>query len=153
MENARQLQCKPLRELEKIRRRKNNGKQWKKQCAEQWKQSEIRASADVRLRPADLTPGDPRPIDRGEGPVDLIGISALALFCQFRLCSDGLASFVRAPRPRRHARACGHPRLRGSAGQKDVDGRAVATANASDRTRPVVDEILASSAPNGKNIS
>jgi hypothetical protein len=29
MENARQLQCKPLQGLEKIRRRKNNGKQWK----------------------------------------------------------------------------------------------------------------------------
>jgi hypothetical protein len=40
MENARQLQCKALRRLEKIRRRKNNGKQWKKQCAEQSEQSE-----------------------------------------------------------------------------------------------------------------
>jgi hypothetical protein len=30
MENARQLQCKALRRLGKIRRRKNNGKQWKK---------------------------------------------------------------------------------------------------------------------------
>jgi hypothetical protein len=36
MENARQLQCKPLRELEKSRRCKNNGKQWKKQCGKQW---------------------------------------------------------------------------------------------------------------------
>jgi hypothetical protein len=36
MENARQLQCKALRELEKSRRRKNNEKQWKKQCAKQW---------------------------------------------------------------------------------------------------------------------
>ena len=36
MENPRQLQCKALRELEKSRRRKNNGKQWKKQCAKQW---------------------------------------------------------------------------------------------------------------------
>jgi hypothetical protein len=35
MENARQLQCKALRRLQKIRRRKNNGKQWKKQRAEQ----------------------------------------------------------------------------------------------------------------------
>jgi hypothetical protein len=31
MENARQLQCKPLQGLEKIRRRKNNGEQWKEQ--------------------------------------------------------------------------------------------------------------------------
>jgi len=45
MENARQLQCKALSELEKSRRRKNNGKQWKKQCAEQSEQSDIRASA------------------------------------------------------------------------------------------------------------
>jgi hypothetical protein len=28
---------------------KNNGEQWKKQCAGQWKQSEIRARACVRL--------------------------------------------------------------------------------------------------------
>jgi hypothetical protein len=47
MENARQLQCKALSELEKSRRRKNNGKQWKKQCAEQWKRSEIRARPDA----------------------------------------------------------------------------------------------------------
>jgi hypothetical protein len=33
---------------EKSRERKNNEEQWKKQCAEQWKQSEIRASG---LRP------------------------------------------------------------------------------------------------------
>jgi hypothetical protein len=38
MENARQLQCKALRTLAKIRRRKNNGEQWKKQCAEPSKQ-------------------------------------------------------------------------------------------------------------------
>jgi hypothetical protein len=49
MENARQLQCKSLRRREKSRRRNNNGKQWKKQCEEQWKQSEIRARAYVRL--------------------------------------------------------------------------------------------------------
>src|ERR1051325_1914922 len=36
MKNPHQLQCKSLRELEKSRRRKNNGKQWKKQCAKQW---------------------------------------------------------------------------------------------------------------------
>jgi hypothetical protein len=36
-ENARQLQCKALRELEKSRRRKNNCKQWKKQFTEQSK--------------------------------------------------------------------------------------------------------------------
>jgi hypothetical protein len=42
MGNARQLQCKALRRLQKIRRRKNNDEQWKKQCAGQWKQSEIR---------------------------------------------------------------------------------------------------------------
>ena len=46
MENARQLQCKALRRREKSRVAKNNGEQWKKQCAEQWKQSGIRA--DVR---------------------------------------------------------------------------------------------------------
>ena len=46
MENARQLQCKALHRLQKIRRCKNNGKQWKKQCAEQWRQWEIRARAD-----------------------------------------------------------------------------------------------------------
>jgi hypothetical protein len=45
MENARQLQCKALQRREKSRRRNNNGKQWKKQCAEQWK-SDIRAHAD-----------------------------------------------------------------------------------------------------------
>src|SRR5690242_18950570 len=47
MENAHQLQCKALRRLEKIRRRKNNGEQWKKQCAERWKRSGIRARADA----------------------------------------------------------------------------------------------------------
>jgi hypothetical protein len=36
-ENARQLQCKALRQLEKSRGAKNNGEQWKKQCAEQSK--------------------------------------------------------------------------------------------------------------------
>jgi hypothetical protein len=41
MGNALQLQCKALRRLEKIRRRKNNGKQWKKQCAEQSKHSDL----------------------------------------------------------------------------------------------------------------
>src|SRR3984957_1160067 len=43
MENATSLQCKLLREREKRRRRKNNGKQWKKQweaMGEQWMQSE-----------------------------------------------------------------------------------------------------------------
>src|SRR5262249_39032876 len=49
MENTRQIQCKALDELEKIRRRKNNEEQWKKQCAEQWKQSEIGVNADARL--------------------------------------------------------------------------------------------------------
>jgi hypothetical protein len=47
MENAHQLQCKALRGQEKSSRRKNNGKQWKKQCEEQWKQSEIRRRADA----------------------------------------------------------------------------------------------------------
>jgi hypothetical protein len=42
MENARQLQCKALRRQEKSRRRKNNGKQWKKQCEKQWKHWDIR---------------------------------------------------------------------------------------------------------------
>jgi hypothetical protein len=49
MENARQLQCKALHGREKSHRRGNNGKQWQKQCAEQWKQSEIRARAYVPL--------------------------------------------------------------------------------------------------------
>jgi hypothetical protein len=35
MGKASRLQCNALREREKSRRRKNNGKQWKKQCAEQ----------------------------------------------------------------------------------------------------------------------
>jgi hypothetical protein len=47
MENARQLQCKALRRLQKIRRRNNNGEQWKKQCAERWKQWGTRARADA----------------------------------------------------------------------------------------------------------
>jgi hypothetical protein len=47
MENARQLQRKALRRREKRRRRKNNEKTMKKQCAEQWKRSEIRARADA----------------------------------------------------------------------------------------------------------
>jgi DNA-binding TFAR19-related protein (PDSD5 family) len=51
MENIRQIQCKALGELEKIRRRKNNEEQWKKQCAEQWKQSEIgKKPADEQRR-------------------------------------------------------------------------------------------------------
>src|ERR1700722_9436406 len=41
MENRGQLQCKALQRQEKRRQGKNNGKQWKKQCEEQWKQSEI----------------------------------------------------------------------------------------------------------------
>jgi len=49
MENVRQLQCKALRRLQKIHRRKNSGEQWKKQCAERSEQSEIRASACVWL--------------------------------------------------------------------------------------------------------
>jgi hypothetical protein len=40
MGNATDLQCKALRRREKSRGAKNNGEQWKKQCAEQWKQSE-----------------------------------------------------------------------------------------------------------------
>ena len=47
MEIARQLQCKALRRREKSRRRNNNGKQWKKQCAEQWKRADVRARADA----------------------------------------------------------------------------------------------------------
>src|ERR1700722_13588468 len=43
MENAGQIQCKSLKGRKKSRRRRNNGKQWKKQCAEQCEQSEIRA--------------------------------------------------------------------------------------------------------------
>jgi hypothetical protein len=39
MRNARQFQGKALRGREKSRRRKNNGKQWKKQCEEQWSRS------------------------------------------------------------------------------------------------------------------
>jgi hypothetical protein len=40
MENARQIQCKPLRKLEKSRRRKNNGKQWKNNAQNNQKQAE-----------------------------------------------------------------------------------------------------------------
>jgi hypothetical protein len=71
METARQLQCKALCKLEKSRRRKNNEEQWKKQCGEQWKQSEIRAlmsgyerstSSEVvtcdRWRPNEKMPAD-----------------------------------------------------------------------------------------------
>src|SRR5690242_4038644 len=66
MENAHQLQCKALRRLEKIRRRKNDGEQWKKQCAEQWKQSEIRAHPDAS--PGDIdTHKNKRPPPRGAG--------------------------------------------------------------------------------------
>ena len=42
-----ELQCKALRRREKSRRRRNNGEQWKKQGAEQWKQADIRARADA----------------------------------------------------------------------------------------------------------
>jgi hypothetical protein len=61
MENARQLQCKPLLRLQKSRRRNNNGKQWKKQCAEQSKQADIRARVYVqceRLRSSDVVACD-----------------------------------------------------------------------------------------------
>jgi hypothetical protein len=40
MESARQLQWKPLRQLQKSRRRNNNGKTMEKQYAEQSEQSE-----------------------------------------------------------------------------------------------------------------
>src|ERR1700722_17053359 len=43
MENRRQLQCKALRRREKSRQRRNNGKQWKKQCAETMETVELRA--------------------------------------------------------------------------------------------------------------
>src|SRR2546423_512448 len=52
MENATRLQCKALRGREKSRRRRNNAKQWKKQCAEQSKRSEIRASVPTSCRDA-----------------------------------------------------------------------------------------------------
>jgi len=62
MKNARQLQCKALREHEKSRQRKNNGKQWKNQCAEQSEQSDIRApacgcNANTNARPPLPAPG------------------------------------------------------------------------------------------------
>jgi hypothetical protein len=53
MAKARQIQCKALQQREKSRRQKNNGKQWKKQCAEQWKQSDIGACADASPRHID----------------------------------------------------------------------------------------------------
>jgi len=40
--------------LEKRRPRSNNGEQWKKQCAGQWKQSDIRVRADAS--PAHIAP-------------------------------------------------------------------------------------------------
>jgi hypothetical protein len=55
MGNSTELQCKALRQREKSRRRKNNREQWKKQCAEQWKQSDIRARADASPGHIDTT--------------------------------------------------------------------------------------------------
>jgi hypothetical protein len=54
-EMRRELQCKALRRREKRRRRRNNGEQWKKRCAQQWKQSKIRARAETAhmKKPAD----------------------------------------------------------------------------------------------------
>src|SRR5205085_11240262 len=63
----RELQCKALRRLQKSRRRRNNGEQWKKQCAEQWKQSEIRARADPSPGHIDIRRVHRRG-DAGDGP-------------------------------------------------------------------------------------
>jgi hypothetical protein len=41
--------CEGKRKAAGARTMENNGKQWKKQCEEQWKQSEIRARACVRV--------------------------------------------------------------------------------------------------------
>jgi hypothetical protein len=46
MESARQLQCKPLRELEKSRWCKNNEKQWKNNGKNNAKNNGIPARAD-----------------------------------------------------------------------------------------------------------
>lgn len=68
----RQLQCKALQGRQKSRRRRNNGKQWKKQCAEQSKQSEYGSTCTtVRREAADILARAPRghekspPISRG----------------------------------------------------------------------------------------
>jgi hypothetical protein len=78
MENARQLQCKALRELEKSRRRKNNGEQWKKQCAGQWKQSEIRARADASSGHIDTPQRQSPAAERRRAHTSKTRISAIA---------------------------------------------------------------------------
>jgi hypothetical protein len=80
MAKARQLQCKALRELEKSRRRKNNGKQWKKQCAEQWKQSDIRAGADASPGHIDTHKNKSPAAERRRAYTSRTRISAIADF-------------------------------------------------------------------------
>ena len=76
MENATQLQCKALRGLKKSRLRRNNGKQWKKQCAEQSKQSEIRTSVTSGCEPGGRSPPFPSVKNRRSTKTD-VGVPPL----------------------------------------------------------------------------
>src|SRR4029077_6617196 len=78
MGNERQLQCKALRRREKSRRRGNNEEQWKEQCAEQWKQSEIRARADVSAGHIDTPKKKPPAAERRRAHTSKTRISAIA---------------------------------------------------------------------------
>src|SRR4029077_5413656 len=78
MGNERQLQCKALRRREKSRRRGNNEEQWKEQCAEQWKQSEIRARADVSAGHIDTPKKKPPAAERRRAHTSETRISAIA---------------------------------------------------------------------------
>src|SRR4029077_1701993 len=78
MGNERQLQCKALRRREKSRRRGNNEEQWKEQCAEQWKQSEIRARADVSAGHIDTPKKKPPAAERRRAHTFKTRISAIA---------------------------------------------------------------------------
>src|ERR1700686_4717987 len=74
----RELQCKALRRREKSRRRRNNGEQWKKQCAEQWKQSEIRARADASPGHIDTLQKQSPAAERRRATTSKTKISAIA---------------------------------------------------------------------------
>jgi hypothetical protein len=78
MAKARQLQCKALRRLQKIRQRNNNGEQWKKQCAEQWKQSGIRARADASPGHIDAPQKQSPAAERRRARISVTRISTIA---------------------------------------------------------------------------
>jgi hypothetical protein len=77
-EMRRELQCKALRRREKSRGAKNNGEQWKKQCAEQWKQSEIRARADASPGHIDSPRKQSPAAERRRARISVTRISAIA---------------------------------------------------------------------------